>query len=389
MKNFLFTLLIPVLFLLFSGCRQSATKETASGSPAYWYLLAGSYTGTGFTLDGADSGIYVLRMNVSTGELSCVQFSPHTENPSWLVYDSLRRQVFSVNENEAGGISSFIFDPATMSLRFVNRVSSEGKYPCYLSVDPSGKYLLAANYGSGNVAVFPVGPDGKISKAVSVHQHAGKGPDPDRQEGPHAHMILPSPDGQFFYGTDLGTDEIYVYNLNPENGSLVPVGFTVKTSPGTGPRHIAFHHSKPWVYVIGELNGTIEAFLYEKTTGNLNRFQIVATRKEGDERFAGCADIHIHPSGKFLYATNRGDINEIVLFEIDQNTGKLTRRESYPSGGKTPRNFTISPDGRFLLCANQKTNNIGIFRIDAETGKLTPTENTLAVPAPVCLQFIP
>lgn len=388
-KTLIHSLALLGVLCFMPGCRKPVPKTAASSSPSFWYLLAGTYTGTGFTLQGADSGIYILRMNASTGELALVNASPATENPSFLVFDRIRLQVFSVNENDTGGISSFALDTVSMTLRFLNKVSSEGKYPCYISLDPTGKFVLAANYGSGNVAAFPVHPDGKIGKAVSVHQHTGKGPVTDRQEGPHAHMILPSPDGKNIYSTDLGTDEIYVYTLNAKNGSLAPADFTIKTSSGAGPRHIAFHNAKPWVYVVNELNGTIESFLYEEATGNLNRFQIVSTRKEGDDRFAGCADIHIHPSGKFLYATNRGEINEIVLFGIEPNTGKLSRRESYPTGGKTPRNFAVSPDGQFLLCANQNTNNIVVFRIDPATGKLTSTGSTFSLPAPVCLRFIP
>lgn len=389
MKMLFYSLVILGILCFAPGCLKPLPKTTGLSSPSFWYLLAGTYTGTGFTLNGADSGIYILRMNTSTGELSLVNASPATENPSFLVFDPARLQLFAVNENVTGGISSFALDTASMTLLFRNKVSSEGKYPCYISLDPKGKFVLAANYGSGNVASFPILPGGEIGKAVSSHQHSGNGPVKDRQEGPHAHMILPSPDGKYIYSTDLGTDEIYVYTLNTEYGSLVPTGFTVKTSSGAGPRHIAFHNSKPWVYIVNELNGTIESFLYEEATGNLKRFQITATRRQDDDRFAGCADIHVHPSGKFLYATNRGEINEIVLFDIEQSTGKLSRRESYSSGGRTPRNFVVSPDGQFLLCANQNTNNIVLFRIDTATGKLTSTGTTFSLPAPVCLRFIP
>jgi 6-phosphogluconolactonase len=152
---------------------------------------------------------------------------------------------------------------------------------------------------------------------------------------------------------------------------------------------LAFYSGKPWVYVINELNGTIETFHYNEDSGILERFQIAETREQGDTRFAGCADIHIHPSGKFLYASNRGEINSIVLFDINPATGLLTRKESFSAGGQTPRNFAISLDGNFLLAANQKSNNICVFRIDPETGKLTATGHSLAVPAPVCLKFIP
>lgn len=381
------TLLSVLCFM--SGCQKKSPKTAGSSSPSFWYLLTGTYTGTGFTYQGADSGIYILRMNTSTGELSLVNSSPAIENPSFLVFDSIRSQVFSVNENENGSISSFILDTISMTLRFLNTISSEGKYPCYISLDASGKFVLTANYGSGNVAAFPIHSDGKVGKATSIHQHMGNGPIADRQEGPHAHMILPSPDGKFIYSTDLGTDELYVYTLDTEKGSLIASGFTIKTSSGAGPRHIAFHNVKPWGYVVNELNGTIESYLYDEKSGNLNRFQIVSTRLQNDDRFAGCADIHIHPSGLFLYATNRGDINEIVLFEIDQHTGKLSHRANYSSGGKTPRNFSISPDGKFLLCAHQNTNNIVVFRIEQATGKLSPTEETISIPAPVCLRFIP
>lgn len=374
---------IIVSFVVLQSCIKSAPGKKESVAPSFWYLLAGSYT-----LQKSDSGIYVLKMNSSTGELSLVNTSSYTENPSFLVIDSRRYLVFSVNENKSGEVSSFQLDTSDMKLRFISKVSSEGSYPCYISIDPTGRYVFTANYGSGNVAAFPVNTDGRLGKATSVHQHSGTGPDSARQDGPHAHMIVPSPDGKYIYSTDLGTDEIYVYSFDVETGVLTPAEFTVKTIEGAGPRHMAFHKSKSWVYVIGELNGTVEAFHYDASDGNLHRFQSIPTREEGDSRFAGCADIHIHPSGKYLYATNRGEINSIVLYEIDQKTGLLHKKDSYPSGGKTPRNFAISPDGKFLLSANQNTNTIVIFKIDPQTGKLSETGYSLALASPVCLQFI-
>jgi len=386
-RMLILSFLVSLLFILCPVCGQEKhpEKETTTKPPCY--LLVGSYTQTGFTVNGIDSGLYVYRMNPSTGALNFVNASPAASNPEYLTIHPNRHYIFAVNENTPGSISAFALDTSTMQLHFINKVSSQGNSPCYISTDPSGSYVFAANYLSGNVASFPIGKDGTLHDAVSVDQHEGNGPDKQRQEGPHAHMILPGPGGTFIYSTDLGTDQVYVYKFDPDKGKLTRTNHTIKTTAGSGPRHIAFHPQHPWMYVINELNGTIEAYRYNQKSGNHTRFQVVSTLPAGNTQFAGCADMHIHPSGKFLYASNRGDVNTIVLFAINPGNGTLTMTGTWPVHGKIPRNFVIDPSGTFLLVANQKSNNIVVFRINQTTGALTDTGMGTIVPSPVCLVF--
>jgi 6-phosphogluconolactonase len=347
-------------------------------------LLVGTYT-----KQSTSKGLYVYEMNPKTGGLSFVS-SCESVNPSYLTIHSNKQWVYAVNETggdtpeSSGAISAFKFDPVKKQLSLINSVSSKGKDPCYVSIDNSGKFAMLANYSSGNVAVYPIKSDGSLGEISSTHQHLGKGENP-RQNGPHAHMIIPG-QANFIYSNDLGTDKTLLYTLDSKG--ILTLKKEMETKPGAGPRHLTFHSNQKWVYVVNELNGTIEASALNKNTGEFTRFQIVSTLPEGQTVFAGCADIHISPSGKYLYASNRGEVNSIAMYTINQTTGELKLIGHQSVLGKSPRNFVIDPTGTFLLVANQNSNNVVTFRIDASTGKLIDTGIQSEIPMPVCLKFL-
>jgi 6-phosphogluconolactonase len=292
------------------------------------------------------------------------------------------------NEKYEGAVSAFRMNLASKQFELLNTVPSHGNYPCHISVDKTGRFVMVANYGNGSVAIYPLKDDGSLSDASFIDQHRGTGPNPKRQEGPHAHMITQGADARIVYNTDLGTDKIFVYKLDTINGKLLPTDVNYSSQPGAGPRHLVFHPNQKWAYCVNELIGTIEASLIDKTTGALTRFQTISTLPEGEKREPGSADIHITPNGKFLYATNRGDINTIAMFTIHQKNGKLQLLGHQSTKGKTPRNFVIDPTGTFLLVANQNTNNVITFRIDPTSGKLKETGIETEIPSPVCLKFV-
>jgi 6-phosphogluconolactonase len=347
-------------------------------------LFAGTYTE-----NNKSKGIYWYQMNPKSGELSFLS-SCKTTNPSYLVVHPNKQWLFAVNETGGinpksnGSISSFEIDQVNNRLRFINSVSSRGNYPCFLSIDHSGNFALLANYGTGNVAVFPVNSDGSLKEACSMYQNSGNGPTL-QQDSPHAHMIVPGP-GQLIYSTDLGTDNIILYSLDHCGKLLLIKKIVLKA--GSGPRHITIHSNQKWLYVINELNGTIETFNLDKSTGDLSGFQIISTLPEGQIDFAGGSDIHISPSGKYLYASNRANINNIAIYKINQDSGELQLHGHKPVSGTTPRNFVIDPTGTFLLVANQDSNQVITFRIDAESGELFETGYKSEIPMPVCLKFL-
>jgi 6-phosphogluconolactonase len=258
-------------------------------------------------------------------------------------------------------------------------------------VDGSGRCVLVANYTSGSVAVLPVGADGRVSPATYVDQHSGSSVNPRRQEGPHAHAIPLDPTGRFALCPDLGMDQLFVYRLDAAAGRLEPNDPPgARLAPGAGPRHLDFHPSKPWVYVINELGSTITAFEWDGERGALRELQTVSTLPEtymGSSSSTTCADIHVAPSGRFVYGSNRGH-DSIAAFAIDEATGTLTPLGHTSTGGRTPRNFAIDPSGTFLFAANQDTDTIVTFRLDAATGQPTPTGQVASVPSPVCLKIV-
>lgn len=353
-----------------------------------WLLYVGTYTSG----KSKSEGIYIYRMNATTGELKRQGVASGTPDPSFLAIDPSRRFLYAANETgnflgkKNGGVTSFAIDQKTGALKKLNEVSSPG-VPAHVSVHPSGKAVVAANYGGGNIAIYPVKADGSLAEASDVAQHSGKGGDPKRQDGPHAHSAIFDAAGRYVFAPDLGIDKIMIYKVDAARGKFLPNGFAV-TKPAAGPRHFDFHPSGKFAYVINELDSTTTAFSYDKTTGKLTELQTLSTLPADYKQTSYCADVHVHPSGRFLYGSNRGH-NSIVIFSIDPSSGKLTLVGHESTRGNWPRNFGIDPAGRFLLAANQNSDSVATFRIDEATGKLSPVGNVLEIPAPVCLKFIP
>jgi 6-phosphogluconolactonase len=264
---------------------------------------------------------------------------------------------------------------------------SKGGAPCYVSITPDNKHVLVANYSGGNVAVLPILSDGSLGEPSDVAQHTGSSVNEQRQKGPHAHCIVPSPDGRFAFAADLGLDRVMIYRLDSEKGTLEPGEQpSVAVKPGAGPRHFTFHPDGKRAYVINELDSTVVAYTYDAAIGALTETQTVSTLPEDFTGDNYPADIHVSPAGRFVYGSNRGH-NSIVVFAIDEYSGALSLVQHQPTGGEWPRNFAIDPSGRFLLVANQNTDNVVVFSIDPETGMLEPADRDLEIPAPVCLRF--
>ena len=359
-----------------------------------YILYVGTYT------RGGSQGIYAYRFDEKTGRLSSLGLASETVNPSFLTVDRAGKLLYAVNEVEkykgasTGAVSSFSIDHSNWKLKPINQVASGGTDPCYVALDRSGKYLLIANYTAGTVAVIPVAQDGRLSEASSVLKNEGApGPVKDRQEGPHAHFIEASARNRFAYVADLGLDRILIYRFDAEKGVLSrgpsTAGadfFSAKLAPATGPRHLAFSADGKFLYVIGELDSTVTVFA-NAANQTYRPIQKISALPAG---FAGkntAAEIAIHPSGKFLYTSNRGD-DSIAVFAIDQRSGRLTFVERVSSGGKTPRNFAIDPGGSHLLAANQDSGNIVEFTIDRSTGTLTSGGEVAKLASPVCLVFL-
>jgi 6-phosphogluconolactonase len=339
-------------------------------------------------------GIFVYRMDSQTGALSLVGQGGGLPNPSFLTIDPSRRYLLAVSETSdfngqpGGGVSSYAIDPTSGALTLINSQPTGGADPCYVSTDPSGKWVLVTNYTGGSVAVFPLGDDGRLGAATDLVQHHGYSVNPDRQEGPHAHSAIFAPGSStLVLVADLGLDRIMLYDLDPVKGTLAPHQVPwLAVRPGSGPRHMVFHPNQRFLYVAHELDSSVTAYQYNAAAGTFTELQTLSLLPPDFSGQNLSADIHITPSGKFLYASNRGD-DSLAIFSIDENSGKLTALGQESTLGKTPRNFAIDPGGNFLLVANQDSGTIVTFRIDAETGKLSATGQTVRVPSPVCIKF--
>ncbi|HYM10530.1 MAG TPA: lactonase family protein [Bryobacterales bacterium] len=360
----------------------SAPKAAAKD---YW-VYVGTYTGP----STSGKGIYVYRFSAATGKLSGGTLAAETSNPTFLAVHPSERYLYAANENSAnkGAVTAYAIDAATGKLTLLNEVSSRGSGPCYVSVDHTGKNVLVANYNSGSVAVLPVKEDGSLSEASAFVQHRGAGANPKRQKGPHAHWIEVSPDNRFALAADLGLDEVVIYKFDAAKGSLTPNDPPFgKVAPGAGPRHVVFHPSGKFVYVIDEMASTVTAFAWDARRGALKELQAISTLPEGFTGNNTGAEIEVSRNGKFLYGSNRGH-DSIAVFAIDAAKGTLTAVEQAPTQGHEPRNFAIDPSGRYLFAENQRSDTIVLLHIDAKTGKLTPAGDAVPNPAPVCIKFV-
>lgn len=366
-----------------------ASQPAAEQAPKELVLYVGTYT------FGKSEGIYVFRMDLSSGVLKSASVANGIANPSFLAFDPSKRHLYSVSEvsrsagKPGGTVSAFRRDAHTGELTFVNQQPSGGEGPCHLVVDGKGKYVFVAHYSGGKVSVLPICEDGRIGKPTDVVQHRGSSVNPQRQEAPHPHSVNFDAANRFLFVPDLGLDKIMIYRVDFTEGKLTPNEDPwARVKPGAGPRHFDFHPNGKYAYVINELDSTFTAFAYDSERGTLKEIQTASTLPGNFTGTSTCADVHVAPSGKFLYGSNRGH-DSIVIFSINENTGRLTYVAHQPTQGKTPRNFAIDPTGHFLLAANQNSDTIVTFRIDKDTGRLTPTADVTRVPMPVCLKMVP
>ena len=338
-------------------------------------------------------GIYVHRFDPESGALTPASVVSGAENPSFLALHPGGRFLYAASEIESfggraqGAIYAYAVDARDGRLTFLNARGSVGRGPCHVSVDAAGRWLLAANYHGGSVCAMPIEPDGRLAPASDFVQHTGSSVDPERQDQAHAHSINLDPRNRFAYVPDLGQDKIVIYKPDFARGALVPnAPAAVALPPGSGPRHFAFAPNANRAYAINELASTITAFDWDDESGALHAFQTISTLPAD---FAGAnttADIHVHPSGKFVYGSNRGH-DSVAIFAVDESDGRLTALGHQPTLGRTPRNFAIAPSGGFLLAANQDSDTIVSFAIDADSGTLAPTGDVAEVAAPVCVLF--
>ncbi len=341
------------------------------------------YIGT-YTRDGS-KGIYVSPYSAE-GRIG-PKLAAETSNPSFLAIDSAARHLYAVNEDPEGMVSAFTIDRASGALKALNSVSSKGNSPCHLALDRTGKWLFVANYTSGSVSVFPVNGDGSLGEASTFLQHHGSGVDPKRQEGPHAHMAAPSPDGKFLLVPDLGLDRVVVYRFDAAKGALTPNDPPfLQTDAGFGPRHLAFGKGARYIYVVGELAASVAVYRYDAARGSGEALQTISMLPAGYSGAKSGAEIAIDPSGRYLLASNRGH-DSIAVFRIDAATGKLTALDRVSLGIKTPRNFALDPSGAFVLAAGQDSSRIARFRLNQSNGALTPAGDSVDTPVPVCIVF--
>jgi len=362
-------------------------------------LYIGTYTRRESFVDGKADGIYIYHLDPRSGALTyaATVAGAGTVNPSFLTLGPEEGCLYAVNEITGGNapygkgphgtVSAFAIDAATGHLSYLNQQSTHGLAPCHTSIEPQGRYCLVANYETGNLCVLPIRKDGSLGEATATVQFSGSGPNPERQEGPHAHMVLPSPDGSFILAVDLGADRLMAFRLDKERGTLSPAvpPWTVMP-PGAGPRHLAFHPHRPFAYVISELRSTVTVCRYDAQQGTFAAVQTISTLPDD---FAGQnlgAEIMVAPSGRFVYASNRGH-DSLAIYAVDPETGQLSLvgHESTQGGG--PRAFIIDPSGALLLVANQDTDTVVTFWINQESGMLTATGRVANVPTPVCLQL--
>jgi len=376
-------IIIAFLFLLVAQLLCAKSAKTASS----YLVYVGTYTGP------TSKGIYVFHFDEGTGRATSMGVAAETANPSFLAADNTGKYLYAVNElsdyqgQKSGAVTAFSIDHAIGKLTQLNQVSSHGAGPCYVTLDKTGKFVLVANYDSGTVATFPILPDGKLGEAASVIQHSGHGSDPQRQEGPHAHEIELSPDNRFAVAADLGLDKLLVYKFDAATGKLQPNDPPyVEIDPASGPRHFAFTPNGKFAYVLAEMKSTVTALSFDARTVTMHKLQTISSLPPDFKGHNDTAEIRVSPSGKFVYASNRGS-DTIAVFSIAHD-GKLALVEYAPTQGKTPRGFALDPSGGYLFAANQESNNIVVFRVDPKSGKLKPAGQVLEAPAAVDVKFV-
>lgn len=379
-------------FLAFFAVSTVATllafTAASSKPPAHQDYLA--FVGT-YTNKTDSKGIYAFEFDADSGKLKAKGLAATATDPSWVEIHPSGKFAYAANESgDKSMITAFSVDAKNAKLTQLNQLPALGQDPCHLSFDRTGKYLFAANYSSGTIAVFPILPDGKLGEHTAVLKNTGNlGPNKERQEAPHAHWVHVSPDNRYVFVADLGLDAILSYKFDATKGTLSPNDPPMaKLSPGAGPRHVAFTPDGKYVYVVSELNSTVTAFKYDPAKGTLSQFQILSTLAQDFSGRNDTAEITVHSNGKWLFASNRGR-DTITVFSISPSDGSLTSLGEFPTGGKEPRHFAIDPTGKFVLAENQNSNSITVLKIDPATGALKEASHVNDIPSPVCLAFLP
>jgi len=350
-------------------------------------VYVGTYTQQLLHVHGQAEGILVYHLDRGTGALEYVSTASGVVNPSFVTVTPDHRYLYAVQEVDehegqpGGAVTAFAIDQPTHALRPLNHQSTHGAHPCYVSLDGSGRWLFVTNYSGGNLAVLPILEDGSLGPATAVVQHEGSS-----GQAPHPRAILPDPSNRFVLVPDAGLNRVYVYRLDAEPGTLTPNDPPwAQLPPGTGPRHLAFAPRGGYLYTINESGSTLSAYAYDAEQGVLHELQTVSTLPDGFTGRNSCADIHLDPSGRYLYGSNRGH-DSIAIFAVDSLTGQLRLAGHMATGGRTPRNFAIDPGG-LLLAANQDSSTVVVFRIDPTTGALV-SGRVVPVPTPVCLCIV-
>ena len=373
------------LVLLLTGLNPEITSARAAKNEYLAYV--GAYT------DQESTGIYSFRFDSSTGKLTSQGLASESTNPSFLTSDARGHVLYAVNELDTyqgkptGAVSAFAIDTATGKLSLINQVSSGDQGPAHVTLDRTGKFAFVSNYSLGSVAVFSILKDGRLGDQVGFVQHTGSSVNKEWQQGPHVHEVVLSPDNRFALVSDPGVDQVMAYPFNVATGKLgEPV--IAHAPPGSGPRHMVFGRGGKFLYVITELTSSVLTYAYDAKNGGLRQIGMISTLSKEFSGTNYAAEIEVHPSGKFLYASNRGD-DSIAVFSIDSKTGALKLIEVVLTKGKRPRNFALDPTGSWLLVANQESDNIVVFRVDGATGRLTATGEAAHVGSPACVKIVP
>ncbi len=384
-KDFLRLMSLGTLTAVTAG--KSLSKPFVHSRNNEMTLYVGTYT------TGKSKGIYRCRFDPSSGSINKTGVREGIINPSFLAIDPQKKYLYAVSETgnyqgkTSGSVDAYKITGSAGSLEYLNERPSHGAAPCHIIVDKESRYVMVANYNSGNIAVFPIEEDGRLGRATDIIQHHGSSINKERQAGPHAHCIVLDPDNRFALSCDLGTDKVMIYHFDAEKGKLLPADQPfAKVKPGLGPRHIAFHPNGKIIYVICEMGNVVLVFDYDPEKGRLRQKQSIPTIPSDFKGKTKAAELQASSDGRFLYASNRG-ADTLVVYAIHPQNGELSLVQTQPALGKFPRHFIIDPTGKYLIAANKNSDNIVVFSINQETGKLAPTGETLDIPAPVCVTF--
>jgi 6-phosphogluconolactonase len=363
-----------------------ATILTALASPAW---AADAFVYFGSHGKGTNIGFSLAHFDTDTGKLTTPVFLQEAVAPAYFIITPDEKRLYTCNSDPGSSLSAYAIDPATAKLAFLNQKPSGGGDPSYISLDATGHYVMVANFLGGSICVYALLPDGSLGERTAFVQNTGTSVDPARQSHAHAHSIRVDPSNRFVLAADLGLDKLFVYRLDPKTGALQPNDPPYATvAPGSGPRHVAFHPNGRIAYLINEMGSTIIRFGWDSNHGVLTQYETVSTLPKDFTGTSTCAEILVHPSGKFIYATNRGH-NSVAMFSVEAETGRLTLIQNIPTQGRTPRNCEFDPTGRWLLVSNQDSSNAVVFSIDPNTGRLTQVGEPVKVPAPFCERFLP